>query len=156
MPFEFKTRFIILHLLLVVVATLGMVKGLVAQPTFTSGVDLVRLGVTVIDRNDNFVTDLTMDYFEVYEGGVFQELRYFSSADMPDSSQPPLHLGLLFDTSSSMEQDLRMSQSAAIKFLNTVTKAEDITLVDFDTEVRVGRYSQNNFPCEDNIACSSN
>jgi len=30
--------------------------------------------------------------------------------------------------------------------LNTVTQAEDITLVDFDTEVRVGRYSQNDFP----------
>ena len=145
-PLEFKSRFVVLHLLMVVLATLGMAKGLVAQPTFTSGVDLVRLGVTVIDRHDNFVTDLMMKDFEVYEGGILQEIRYFRSANMLDSSQPPLHLGLLFDTSSSMEQDLRMSQSAAIKFLNTVTKAEDITLVDFDTEVRVGRYSQNDFP----------
>ena len=117
-----------------------------AQPTFTAGVDLVRFGVTVLDRDDNFITDLTIDDFEVYEEGERQTIRYFTSANAPDASPPPLHLGLLFDTSASMEKDLRMSRTAAIQFLNTVTQAEDITLVDFDTEVRVGRYHQRDFP----------
>ena len=58
----------------------------------------------------------------------------------------PTHLGLLLDTSGSMEADLELSRRAAIKFLNTLPDAEDITLVDFDTEVRVARYGQREFP----------
>ena len=45
-----------------------------------------------------------------------------------------------------MEADLKLSRSAAIKFLNTLPEAADITLVDFDTEVRVARYGQREFP----------
>lgn len=117
-----------------------------AQPTFTSGVDLVRFGVTVVDRDGNFVTDLVREDFEVYEEGVKQTVSYFVGASTPDASPPPLHLGLLFDTSASMQVDLRLARTAAIRFLNTVRQAEDMTLVDFDTEVRVARYRQADFP----------
>ena len=58
----------------------------------------------------------------------------------------PLHIGLLFDTSESMEQDLSFSRGAAIKFLGMFPKALDFTLVDFDTEVRCPRFSQSEFP----------
>ncbi len=44
-----------------------------------------------------------------------------------------------------MEEDIKFSRSAAVKFLNALSEAVDITLVDFDTEVRVARYDQNNF-----------
>ena len=54
---------------------------------------------------------------------------------------PRLRLGLLLDTSGSMDEDLKLARSAAIKFLNRCREAEDITLVDFDTEVRVARYA---------------
>ena len=117
-----------------------------AQPTFTTGVDLVRFGVTVIDREGNFVTDLVEGDFEIQEEGVEQSVSYFVGPNTPEATSPPLHLGLLFDTSASMETDLRLARTAAIKFLNTVRQAEDITLVDFDTEVRVGRYRQSDFP----------
>ncbi len=117
-----------------------------AQPTFTAGVDLVRFGVTVIDRDGNFVTDLTEDDFELYEEEVRQTISYFAGASSGEATSPPLHLGLLLDTSASMLQDLRLARTAAIKFLNTMRQAEDMTLVDFDTEVRVGRYGQADFP----------
>ena len=58
----------------------------------------------------------------------------------------PTHLGVLFDTSASMERDASFVKTAAIKFLNTLTYAEDMTVVDFDTEVRVGRYERDDFP----------
>ncbi len=51
----------------------------------------------------------------------------------------------MLDTSGSMENDLKLARSAAIKFLNLIPEAEDITLVDFDTEVRVTRYPQRDF-----------
>jgi len=54
-------------------------------------------------------------------------------------------VGLMLDTSASMEADLKLARSAAIKFLNLLPEAEDITLVDFDDEVRLTRYPQRDF-----------
>jgi VWFA-related protein len=114
-----------------------------AQPVFRAGVELVNFGVTVVDKKGTLVTDLTADDFVLLEDGKPVALDFFVRGD---ASLVPLHLGLLFDTSGSMLDDIGMSRSAAIKFLNTLSRAEDITLVDFDTEVRVARYGQNDFP----------
>ena len=116
------------------------------EPLYTSGVELVHLGVSVSDGDGGFVTDLTADDLEIYEDGRRQEIRYFSVGLREDRETMPMHLGLLFDTSGSMEEEGRFAKTAAIKFLNTLTYAEDMTLVDFDNEVRVGRYTQEDFP----------
>ena len=122
---------------------LGSVS-VVAQPTFRAGVDLVTFGVTAVDKKGNLVTDLTQDDFEVFEDGKPQTIKYFTRG-IGDGEGPATHLGLMLDTSASMEADLKLARSAAIKFLNLVPEAEDITLVDFDTEVRVTRYPQRDF-----------
>ena len=46
-----------------------------AQPTFRAGTDLVRVDVTVTQRGDEPVTDLTADEFEVTEDGVPQTVE---------------------------------------------------------------------------------
>src|SRR5262249_10562193 len=56
-----------------------------------------------------------------------------------------LHLGLLLDVSDSMGEDLAFTKTAAVKFLNTLTDAVDVTVMDFDTEVRAARFSQAEF-----------
>jgi VWFA-related protein len=117
-----------------------------AQAVFRGGVDLVNFGVSVVDRNGEPIAGLTAADFELKERGVLQEIRTFAAGEAHAGTQPPLHLGLLLDTSGSMESDLELARTAAIKFLNTLTAAEDMTLVDFDTEVRVARYGQNDFP----------
>lgn len=114
-------------------------------PLFTSRIDLVHVGVTVLDRDDALVTGLTRDDFEVLEDGQPQEVRYFSVGLASDADEIPLHLGLLLDMSGSMERNDRFQKTAAIRFLNTLRYAADVTLVDFDTEVRVGRYGQADF-----------
>ena len=116
------------------------------QPLFTSRIDLVQLGVSVLDRDGAPVTGLGRDDFELYEDGRRQEIEYFSRGLASDAETVPTHLGVLFDTSGSMERDARFAKTAAIRFLNALTYAADMTLVDFDTEVRVGRYSQADFP----------
>jgi Ca-activated chloride channel homolog len=119
------------------------------QPTFRSGIDVVSLGVTVFDKKGAYLTDLRAEDVEVYEDGQKQTLKYFiPCAAQGDSGgvQTPLHLGALFDISGSMEEDIAFARSAAIKFLNSLSEAHDFTLVDFDTEVRVARYSQAEFP----------
>jgi Ca-activated chloride channel family protein len=129
--------------------TAGLGAALLAgtpQPqVFRSGVDLASFGVTVVDKRGGLVTDLGRDDFEVREDGTVQRVTLFARGDAVESA-PPLHLGLLFDTSGSMEESIAFSRSAAIKFLNTILEAQDITLVDFDTEVRVVRYGQQDFP----------
>ncbi|HEY6361776.1 MAG TPA: VWA domain-containing protein [Vicinamibacterales bacterium] len=115
------------------------------QPTFRAEIDLVNFGVTVTDRRGNHITDLTPADFEIIEEGQKQTVTFFARGDQLESA-PELHVGLLFDTSGSMGLDIQLSRSAAVKFLNTLSDAEDMTLVDFDTEVRVARYGQQDFP----------
>jgi Ca-activated chloride channel family protein len=69
----------------------------------------------------------------------------FFSAGNPEQA-PPLHIGLLLDTSGSMANDLRDARSAAVKFVNTLDHAADVTLVDFDNEVRVARFEPESYP----------
>jgi Ca-activated chloride channel family protein len=113
-------------------------------PVFRTGVDLVNVGVTVTDKRGVLATDLAAEDFEIYEDGRKQEIRYFAAGDR-SATAPALHLGLLLDVSGSMNEDIGFTKTAAIKFLNTLTDAVDITVLDFDTEVRAARYSQAEF-----------
>jgi Ca-activated chloride channel family protein len=114
-------------------------------PTFRGSVDIVNIGVTVTDRKGGLVNDLTADDFEIYEDGKKQTLRYFAAGLGSGPSDPATHLGLLIDVSESMGEDIAFTKTAAIKCLNTLLEAVDVTVVDFDTEVRVTRYSQSDF-----------
>jgi Ca-activated chloride channel family protein len=113
------------------------------QITFRAGVDLTTFAITATDRKGNIVTDLTRDDFEVIEDGKKQTSEYFAQGD--GEAAPPMHLGLMIDASGSMQNDMKLAQGAAIKFLNMLPAAEDITLVDFDTQVRITKYPQRDF-----------
>jgi Ca-activated chloride channel family protein len=115
------------------------------RPVFRAATDLVTVGVTVSTRGGPVSPRLTRDEFEVREDGVPQSVSYFATGDDAETA-PPLHLGLLFDTSGSMGEDIQLARTAAIKFLNTLPEAVDVTLVDFDTEVRAARFTQADFP----------
>ena len=134
-------------LLLIVAATITCgVTSLGGQtPTFRTGIDLATFGVTVVDRKGEYLTSLNVEDFEILEDGQKQAIKYFArGADLENG--PEMHVGLLFDTSGSMTEDIKLSRSAAVKFLNTLSEAKDMTLVDFDTEVRVAKYGQKDFP----------
>jgi len=121
----------------------GFSRTISAQVIFRSGVDLTTFAIIVTDRKGNIVTDLTRDDFEVIEDGKKQTAEYFAHGD--GDAAPPMHVGLMIDASGSMQNDLKLAQGAAIKFLNLLPTAEDITLVDFDTQVRITRYPQRDF-----------
>ncbi len=114
-----------------------------ARQQFKAGVDVTTFGVTVTDRKGHIVTDLTKADFEIAEDGKPQSIQYFARGD--GESGPEMHLGLMLDASGSMQSDMKLAQSAAIKFLNMLPTAEDITLVHFDTKVRITRYPQRDF-----------
>jgi Ca-activated chloride channel family protein len=127
------------------IAALLAVDGARAQQVFRSGIDLVTFGVTVVDRKGVPIRGLTTEDFEIVEEGRAQTIRYFTEGDKGDAPLP-FHIGLLFDTSGSMGEDIKLARTAAVKFVHKLPRAEDVTLVDFDTEVRVARYSQAELP----------
>lgn len=114
------------------------------QRVFRTNVDLVRFNVFVSDRTGQPVTGLKAEDFEVVEDGKAQSLKVFAGGTPEDA--PPVHLAFMIDASGSMLHDLKEVQTAAIKFLNAVENIIDVTLVDFDTEVRVARFNPDDFP----------
>ena len=138
------------HCVCLLVALASAATLTAGQSVFRGGVDLVTFGVTVTDRKGGLVTDLSREDFVIVEDGRPQSLQQFAAGLSPDdpdgASLTDLHPGLMLDTSGSMERDLRLARTASIRFLNLLPQSEDITLVDFDTEVRVTRYPQRDFP----------
>lgn len=122
---------------------LGAGAVVAGQKTFRSQVDLVHFGVVVTDKQGAPITGLIAEDFEIKEEGKPQAIKFFA-AGSPENA-PPLHIGFLLDTSGSMEEDIRDVRTAAIKFLNAMEQAVDITLVDFDTDVRVARYESHDY-----------
>jgi Ca-activated chloride channel family protein len=116
----------------------------VQDPQFRSGVTLVRLPVVVRGRDGHLARGLTAADFEVREEGHAQTITHF--AEGAPGGELPLRLGLVLDASGSMERDLHEASGAAIRFVQAVEEASDVTFVDFDTSVRVGRFSPPSYP----------
>ena len=129
-------RSVILGTAIVAAAATGVLG---QQGRFRAEVDLVNVAVMVMDRQGNFISDLKPDDFALFEDGAQQQVTHFLRGDT-DADALNLRLGLLFDTSGSMQEDIGLARTAAIRFLKELPEAHDITLVDFDTEVRVARY----------------
>jgi Ca-activated chloride channel homolog len=129
---------------------LGVVVAAVAgvhaqRPVFRAETHLVTVGVTVRDRAGMPISDLAQGDFTVLEDGQAQSVTYFARGDQ-ENGAIETHVGLLLDTSGSMGADIELARKAAVRFLNTLTEAVDMTLVDFDTEVRIAKYTQRDFP----------
>ncbi len=98
---------------------------------FRSGVDLVNVTATVVDRNGRFVPGLTQNDFIVYEENELQEITNFSNERVPVS------LGLVLDTSGSMVgEKLTNALMAVDRFLTRLLSPED----------EIFLYKFNNFP----------
>ena len=121
----------------------AVITAAAGQQTFRTHVDLVHFGVAVTDKAGVPIMGLTAEDFEIKEAGKPQTIQFFAAGD-PEAA-PPLHIGFLLDASGSMEDDIKDVRTAAIKFLNTMEQAVDITLVDFDTEVRMARYASSDY-----------
>jgi Ca-activated chloride channel family protein len=115
--------------------------GLAAQqrPVFRAGVDLVHFSVVVTDKEGVPITGLQAEDFQIEEAGKIQKITQFAGGD-PENA-PPLNLGFMIDLSGSMSEDIRDVRTAAIRFLDAVTHVEKITIVDFDTQIRIAQFA---------------
>jgi Ca-activated chloride channel family protein len=114
-------------------------------PVFPVGLDVVEVTVTARDEGGGLVSDLRPEDFALREDGREQEVLIFAPTSRPEEREDlALNLGLLFDTSESMRENLRLSQESAIRFLEAIPRARDLLLVFFDRDIRLSRYSSEN------------
>jgi Ca-activated chloride channel family protein len=123
---------------------LALLAALPARQQFHAGIDVVHVPVVVTGRGGQLVRGLTAEDFDVREDGRPQRIEFFAEGSPGEAL--PLHLGLLLDTSESMERDLAEAATACIQFVNAVEESVDATLVDFDTTIRVGRFAPPSYP----------
>jgi Ca-activated chloride channel family protein len=89
------------------------------------------LNVTVADSAARYVTDLQQEDFQVFEDGVMQDVTFFNKTNLP------IALGLLLDTSASMEARLPVAQEAAIGFAKRLRPQDLAEVIDFDSRVLI-------------------
>ncbi len=123
-----------------------------ASPGYVFPVDLeeVHVSLSVRDARGKVVTALTANDFEVTEDGRPQTIQLFARGvdEGQDSAAArealALDLGLLLDTSSSMLEELKLSQEAASRFLEAIPRARELYTIFFDEDIRVSRYDSEN------------
>jgi len=93
---------------------------------FTVNVDLVLVPVTVTDEMNRLVTGLDKDNFQVYENKQLQTVQHFYSVDAPVS------IGVIFDTSGSMQSKIERARQAIAEFLDTANPDDEFFLVTFN------------------------
>ncbi len=96
--------------------------------TFCVETQRVVLHVSVVDRQDRFVTDLVREAFAVTEDDRPQTLTYFRQEDVPVS------IGLVIDNSGSMRERRRQVNAAALEFVKASNPDDEVFIVNFNDE----------------------
>ena len=118
--------------------------------TFATEARTVNLTITVRGVDGKLMKDLVAKDFTVYEDDKPQDIQFFARVFDPsrvgdDGEGAPdptaIDLGMLFDTSTSMAEVLKLSQNAATQFLESIPRARALTTVFFDSDIRLSRFN---------------
>src|SRR5882672_6808635 len=89
-------------------------------------VRLVNVIATVMDDRGRYISHLTADDFIVEEDKRLQQIAHFSQ-----DQDTPLSIGILLDTSGSMERKLRTAIDAVARFAEQLHKDDEIFVMTF-------------------------
>jgi VWFA-related protein len=101
--------------------------------TLKAQTNLVDVFVTARGKHNDIISDLTKDDFRIYEDGQEQKVAYFDV-----EKNLPLTLGILIDTSGSMQNILDAEQDTAVRFVGDIMRKKDEAMVigfDFDVNL---------------------
>ena len=87
---------------------------------------LVLIPVHVTTEDGASVTDLPKESFRLFEDNIEQKITYFAKDDAPIS------IGVLLDTSSSMQNKMRRCTQAAATFFRTANPGDEFFLIEFN------------------------
>lgn len=104
---------------------------MVAQdpPVFSTGSDLVVVHATIKDRGGAYVTGLTRNAFAILEDGRPQNAQLFTSEDAP------VTVGLLIDSSGSMQPILKRVIATAAAFAEASRPSDELFALGFNDSV---------------------
>jgi Ca-activated chloride channel family protein len=100
-------------------------------PTFRGQSDLVRVFVTVTDRDGRLVTNLTRDQFEVRDDGKPQAISVF------DNTPQPIRLVVMLDVSGSMEGNLTLLRGATQELFSRLGRDDAARIGTFGRDVKI-------------------
>ena len=104
-----------------------------AQQSLKVQTTVVNVFATVRGKHGAILGDLTKDDFKLYEDGVEQKVAYFAK-----EMNMPITLGILMDTSYSMDRILGAEKDSASRFVKEVMRKRDEALImSFDTDVNL-------------------
>jgi Ca-activated chloride channel family protein len=112
------------------VASAKLVDGSILHVVKTD-VKLVLVPVSVTDPKQRLVTGLRAENFELLEGKKPQEIRHFSSEDVPVS------VGILLDTSGSMGNKMNRVREAVNQFCEAANPQDEFFMIVFSDEPRL-------------------
>jgi Ca-activated chloride channel homolog len=101
------------------------------QPTFRAGNDIVRVFVTVTDRQGRLVTTLAQNDFEVRDEGKPQPITQF------DNKPQPIRLIVMLDVSGSMAGNLPLLRAAGAQLFARLLKDDLARVGAFGHEVTI-------------------
>ena len=94
--------------------------------------DLVVLNVTVTDKAGQYVKNLKVSDFKIYEDGVEIQPNTIASFSLQEA---PYAAVVLLDSSGSMEARFSLARSAAIRFLDGLRPEDVAAVYRFDSKV---------------------
>jgi len=101
------------------------------EGTIRVDASLVLIPVHVATPNGVSVTDLPKESFHLFEDNSEQNISYFAKEDAPVS------IGVLLDTSASMQHKMRRSSEAAASVLQTANPSDEFFLVEFSERAKL-------------------
>lgn len=102
------------------------------QETLRVDVDLVTVVATVTDAEGHYVGGLGAEDFVVEDGGVPQQIAYFS-----EDTDIPVTMGIALDTSGSMVERMRTALTALDRFIEALHPDDEIFVSTFSSRVSV-------------------
>lgn len=105
-------------------------KAAQGQEPLKTQVTVVNVFVTLRDKHHAIISDLDQKDFKILEDGQEQKVAFFTK-----EVEMPITLGILMDTSGSMDRILPAEQDAASRFVKRVLRKNDEAMVisfDFD------------------------
>jgi VWFA-related protein len=100
-------------------------------PRFGTGIEVIRLSVSVLDGSARYVTGLSESDFAVFEDGQRQQVSFFARDPLPMS------LSLLIDCSASMEEKLSTAQAAGTRFIQNLGERDLGQVIQFNDRTSI-------------------
>jgi len=96
------------------------------RPTFRVGVDTTFVKISVTDPLNRYVTGLEKEHFKIYEDKVEQSVSHFTQ------ESAPISVGILFDISGSMKDNIHTARNSVVRFLEAGNPDDEFFLVTFN------------------------